>query len=141
MIRRAVLADIPELVRLGAHWHAKSHWPAHAAFIPEDLSAWLMEALEAAILLVSDEGGITGTICYFVTPLYFNRSARIGQEFFWFSDDPRTGLRLLKEAERLAGEAGATSHVIGSQLNDERTARVYGRLGYEPFSGNFVKGI
>lgn len=142
MIRPATAADIPELARLGKAWHAASHWPEFVPYDEGDLALTLGAILSSddAFLLVSEKDGLCGAICVQFVRMYFNSRAKFANEFFWFSNDPRLGLKLLREAERVAFERGAACFILGNQTNDERIAGIYTRLGYRPFSGNFVKG-
>lgn len=142
MIRKAVTADIPTLIENGERWHAESHWPDHASYVAEDFGASLAAAIASddAFVLVSEADVLTGVICVQSIPLYFNLTHRIALETFWFSDDPKTGLKLLREAEKRAEECGSWPFFLGTQGPADVAAKVYGRLGYSPFGANFVKG-
>jgi hypothetical protein len=140
LIREATLADIPELVIHGKRWHGASHWPVFAGYVPEDFAANIEATIASpdGLVLVSGDDVITGVICVVFGRLYFNNAKRIALESYWFSDNPKTGIKLLKAAEK---RAGGMPFVLGSQDNSERTTRVYGCLGYAPFGANFVKGL
>lgn len=142
MIREATVEDLPEICRRGVDWHGASHWPEFSPFNADDFAASLTDiiASDKAVLLVSGDNKITGAICVLYVPLYFNFAARLAQEFFWFSDDPKTGLGLLRAAEARAFGDGCTCFLLGAQNIESRTEKIYGRLGYVPFNGNFVKG-
>jgi hypothetical protein len=146
MIRRATGDDIPAIVGIGRRCHAGSHWPEHADYNGIDLANFLSGAIrhDTAIVLCAERDGVVrGSICIILAPLYFNASALLAQELYWYSESPKDALALLKEAEREAVKAGATMFMLGSQAGnqDDRFKAVYGRMGYQPFTHGFVRGL
>jgi hypothetical protein len=146
MIRRATGDDIPALLALARRFHAGSHWPEYADYDAVSAANFVSASIKhdtAIVLCAERDGVVCGGICVVLAPLYFNDAAWVAQELYWYSESPKDAFALLKEAEREAAKAGATVFMLGSQAGnqDDRFRTVYGRLGYQPFTHGFVRGL
>jgi GNAT superfamily N-acetyltransferase len=138
MIRPATLGDIPALLEMGKAFADEAGVTARVGW-DDDSVAEMLEGLilsDDGIVLVSERGMIGGV----VYPHPFNASVRVFVEMFWRSEDGQ-GLALLKAAEAQAEARGATKSVMVAMDGMERTARLYGRLGYAPCEMQFIKDI
>mgnify|MGYP000894854066 CR=1 len=141
MLREATLADMPELVRMGRAFHAAAKLDIEfddSTF--RDLCAQLIEA-DGALLLI-DDGAMLAALCF---PIYFNASALVAQELFWWVDPDKrgAGIRLLQRAEQWAKEKGAvTLQMIAlDELSGESVGRLYERRGYRPLERSYVRNL
>lgn len=148
MIRPASLRDIPEIARLGGHFHADAGWSDVFAYSVDDCAASLARfmASDAFICLVAEDDGIVGMAAGVVAPVYFNLSHMSGEELFWWvSDDApqMTGIRLLGALEREAKARGCMSWQMKSidKLNGDRMGRLYERRGYRASEHSFIKSL
>lgn len=136
MIREATKADLPDLMAMGARFHAASGLPgkydeeACAAFVGA-----LMDA-PAGVVFRSDAGLIMGMI----SPGYCTPDWRMAVELAWWSEDG-AGRALLSRFEEWARDNGANEMRLTSiaGLNDRRMARLFGMAGYSPAEISYRK--
>ena len=87
-------------------------------------------------------GDINGLIVAIMVPVYFNSSRKMAMELCWYSESPRTGLKLLSEAEKWAADKGCAVWMVGTQATSaSRLEAVYARKGYKPFSRGYLKEL
>lgn len=125
MTRRATQEDVPEIVRLGADFHAMSPYRA-IPYDPEAFAEFAGRLIEHGVIFLSEDGMIGGLL----NPLYFNPSVVMGAELFWFA---RQGGRALREAFEEWAKAGGAQGVQFSGLADDNTDRIrkhFERAGY-----------
>lgn len=138
-LREATTADRPELDRMAIAMAKES--PRFSAFpvsLPK-IHALVdnMQANPNALVLVADDGdGLAGMLLGFVVPHFFS-DALTASELVVYVDPEhrggRTGLRLIQRFESWAAGRGAAEIVLGvsTEVDAERTAALYERLGYE----------
>lgn len=144
-----MLSDIPEIARLGEHFHAAAGWSDIFAYSVDDCAASLeaFMASESFICLVADEDGIVGMAAGIVAPVYFNHGHQSGEELFWWVDPASagqgTGVRLLVALEDEAKRRGCVSWQMKSidRLNGERMGKLYERRGYRASEHSFIKRL
>jgi N-acetylglutamate synthase-like GNAT family acetyltransferase len=102
MIREATVDDIPSIVDMGERMAARA--ALAVGYDPVSVAATLSQLIESpeGILLVS-KSGMIGGLCY---PHPFNHAVKVGQEFFWYSEEG-VGLDLLDVCEAQAKDLGA----------------------------------
>lgn len=149
IVRNARMSDLPELMRLGRAFYDTNQMQRYCKF-DEDTAALtlthLIQQQEAgnALLLVSDhvpellEGGkeypakLGGMLALLSFPGYFDKSSRMVQELFWWAEDGR-GIELVNRARLwVANTGGGAMMLAETGRGDERMARLYKRLGFEP---------
>lgn len=137
--RIATHADVPDLVEMGARFHAMSP------------HAWAGEYDRAAVartvaflidhpdgLVVRNDAGVLGGL---IAPIFFAPAERMMEESFWWAEARGQEMRKFFEGE--ARRMGA-SHVLFSVLENERIAaidRVMRRDGYVPVERRYMKEI
>lgn len=116
-----------------------SHYSARMANL-------IMLDVGVEIAYVSDNEAV-GIIGGVVTPCLFTGDI-IAVEQYWYvlpewRFQGRIGLQLLREFEQYAHGKGAKRSYVGNlqQLNNEKMARLYRRLGYEPLETHFMKSL
>ena len=144
MIREATLEDVPVLVAMGKRFIEETSYQAIMDHNPVHLGKFLQKLMAnpEALVLVSDQDTVTGVIgmIVYAHPL---SGGRFASELFWWMNpearDGRSGLRLLRQAERWVQEQGAQwLHMIAP---NERIATLYTRLGFTPLEQTFQKAL
>ena len=130
MTRPAAVSDIPMIMEMGKRFADDAGVTDQVGWNDEDVEALLHHLIESddGVLLVGDRCMIGGIVIDHV----FNRHCRVFQELFWRSEGSG-GVRLLKEAERIARARGASRFLMLSTelMAPEETGRLYERLGFE----------
>lgn len=148
MIREATLADIPEIARLGAKFHAQAGWD-EIEYRPDDCAASLATFMQAGcfLCLVAEvDGDILGMAAGVVSPVYFNAGHLSGEELFWWTDKDApqlAGIRLLDALEKAARARGCQTFQMKSlaRLNGDRMTQLYARRGYRASEQTFIKRL
>lgn len=141
MIRPATHDDIPALVEIAERHHAKSHWNGIVDFdeasAAESIGRFIDADSVCALVAVKDK--IVGFIAIIISPLYFNAGAFLAQELCWYSESPAEAFALVSEARRQA--SGCAGFMIGAQVDDStvRLERAYARMGFQPFTRDYLK--
>lgn len=138
MIRRATLDDIPEVIFWGEKFHQISPFIGLVEFSPQDLEKSLTEIIGNTGAVFLNGHGICGGL---IVPLYFNHSAKVAVELFWYAE--RDGRALRRAFHKLTTEHGATGQQM-TCLADDNEARMrkhYERLGYKPMEVSFYKAV
>ncbi len=138
MIRDAAQGDIARIVEMGERMAAKAQLAV--GYDPESVALTLSHLIDSpdGILLVSDAGMIGGM----VYPHPFNHGAKIGQEFFWYSES-QDGPELLAAAEAKARALGASHWTMLAQetMRPEAVGKYYQRHGYAPLERSYIKEL
>lgn len=133
MIRLAKESDIPELLRMGELFFNASGYKGIAKYNKEDSTVLLKALIELGTILTDGKSAMLGFVLF---PMFMDKSTIISQEMFWWVDEDKRGTRLgveiLKEAEKVSKESGATVMAMLSlnDLNGEKVNKLYSRLGY-----------
>lgn len=144
IIRDAQPEDFNDLERLGRDF-------AKAAGLPDvdkdTLDFTLGNLLENGIFKVAVNGSVIGCAGALVFPQWWNASEIVAQELFWFVDkDHRgtsAGIRLLKALEKSAKEKGAKKlmMICLHDLDGEKVAKMYSKLGYVPQEQTYIRKL
>lgn len=147
MIRAATPADLPEIARLGALFHASAGWD-EIAYNEADCAASLAALMESGIFLcmVAETDAIVGMAAGVISPVYFNRAHMSGEELFWWVSDgapQMTGIRLLEALESAARDAGCQTWQMKAlaRLGGDRMTRLYERRGYRASERLFIREL
>ncbi|KKN24646.1 hypothetical protein LCGC14_0892720 [marine sediment metagenome] len=145
MIREANLADIPRLVEMGRQFIAESTYKQHLPENPKQLHVLAEQIIsnpKGAILVSESEGKLTGMLALITYPHPFSGELVAGEVFWWVDPEARkgrTGLKLMRRAEKVAIELGAKKMQMVAPT--ERIARLYERLGYEKVESTYQTGL
>lgn len=147
MIRKATFADIPDIARLGAIFHAQAGWE-EIPYSQGDCEKSLhnLMANPAFICLVAETDSIVGMASGVISPVYFNHSHVSGEELFWWvaDDAPQmTGIRLIEALENEARAKGCQTWQMKSlaRLGGERMVKLYERRNYRASERTFIKEL
>jgi GNAT superfamily N-acetyltransferase len=149
-VRKATEADLPQYIVLAQAFHAASPMhgsiefdaPGYSEFYlsslqNESVGIWLAEIDEQVV-------GICGAVAY---PLYFNPSALVVQELWWWltpaSRGTGVGGQMFKQIQQWAKDKNATA-LFMIALEDDRAKKMenlYIRAGFKPMERTFIKEV
>jgi GNAT superfamily N-acetyltransferase len=150
IVRKATETDLPQYLVLAQAFHAAS--PMHGAieFDVPGYSQFYLSSLQndsVGIWLAEIDGqivGICGAVAY---PLYFNPSALVVQELWWWltpaSRGSGAGGQMFKQIEQWAKEKNAAA-LFMIALEDNRAKKMenlYIRAGFKPMERTFIKEV
>lgn len=144
IIRDAEINDFDALERLGI---AFAHDAGQVDVDPETLGITIGNLIESGILKVAVNGSVIGCAGALVFPHWWNASELVAQELFWFVDEDHrntsAGIRLLLALEKSAKSMGAKKMMMLclEDLDGEKVAKMYKKLGYIPQEQTFVKDL
>lgn len=138
MIREAMVSDIPAIMEMGRRFADDAGVTETIGWDDDSVESLLHALIENdnGVLLVGDRGMIGGII--YGHP--FNNKVRLFQEFFWRSEGAE-GVKLLRRAEEMAREKGATRSYMGTMPGLPDLDRLMTRLGYTAAERTFIKEI
>jgi len=149
-VRKALESDLPQYIKLAQTFHAAS--PMHGSIDFDDLgySQFYLSSLEndsVGLWLAEIENkivGICGAVAY---PLYFNPSALVVQELWWWltpaSRGSGAGGQMFKQIEQWAKDKEASALFMVA-LEDNRAKKMenlYVRAGFKPMERTFIKEV
>ncbi len=131
-VRRATMADIPAIVRMGCLFLASSAYRDVLRENPAQMAAFaeVLIGREDGYLAVMDEDTkAVGMIGFLAVPHFFSGDVIATEVIWWLDPDARgAGRLLLDAAEGWAHEIGAVA--IQMIAPDPRVGRLYERRGY-----------
>jgi len=147
-VRKATEADLPKYIVLAESFHMASPMHGVINFDPDGYAQFFSTSLQndsVGIWLAETDGeivGISGAIAY---PLYFNPSALVVQELWWWltpaSRGSGAGGQMFKQIEQWAKEKNASA-LFMIALEDNRAKKMenlYIRAGFKPMERTFIK--
>jgi len=135
VIRRATLADVPQVVAFGKLFHAQSQQPfPYEESAGEQFASGLIENSSSAVFL-SETGMIGGVL----VPAYCAPDWVMAVELFWWAEGG--GIGLLKAFETWASEMEADEVRMTSLASLERADKLLRRLSYTPAEISYRKLI
>lgn len=151
-IRAAVLADIPEIVKLAKEAHATSRYSSFSHLDVETVKAMSIESIAQnktgrGAFLVADNGeGLEGCFLGTVTPLYAMLDVMVASnQFFYTAETSRvtTALRLIRTFMRWAGQTDKKLiyrlWMTDAMGNLEQLDRMMISLGFHLSGGTYDK--
>lgn len=133
MIRRATLADVPDVVGFGVKFHEQAQQPFPYEVEAATRFAQGLIAGPQGAVFISDTGMIGGVL----TPAYCAPNWIMAVELFWWAE--QGGLKLLKAFEDWAEEMGANEVRMTSLAALERADGLLKRLEYTPTEISYRK--
>lgn len=138
-IRYARASDVPTLVELGRHMHAESPRFARLAFDPERLAgvaANLITNPDCCVLVADTGVELIGMFVGFVMQHFFSTASYAADLALYVRPSDRGGtlaVRFVRRFETWAHGKGAAECVpgISTEVEVERTVKLYERLGYK----------
>jgi hypothetical protein len=134
MIRTAEINDLPNLLRMSESFFNVSGYAELTTFNVADSEELLIRLIELGTILTDGKNAMLGFVIF---PLFMNKQTIMSQELFWWVDKEirgtTAGIKLLKMAEKISKESGATVMNMLSleDLNGEKVNKMYSKLGYK----------
>lgn len=138
-IRAATLADVPTCVAMGQRFRRETAYREILAENPDQMRAnglLLLESPEGIFFVADHVGTLTGMIGLLVAPHPLS-GERVAMELFWWSEDGRDGVRLLRAAETVARALGAVGIMMIAP--SDRVGMFYERFGYRLIERSYMK--
>lgn len=142
-LRKATLADIPQMVEMGSRFIAQTAYAGMVADNPEQrriLGETLIHGAQSGIFISEREGRITGMLGMVAFANHIDGAMTAGEVFWWADPDVRgDGIRLFHFAEQWAIDMGCDK--IQMVAPNERIEQLYGRLGFVPMERTFQRDL
>ena len=150
LVRNATEADLPQYIVLAESFHMASPMHGVIDFDPVGYAEFYTASLQnnsVGVWLAEIDGeivGIAGAIAY---PLYFNPSALVVQELWWWLTPKARGSgaggKMFKQIEQWAEDHNASA-LFMIALEDNRAKKMenlYVRAGFRPMERTFIKEV
>lgn len=141
-IRLADTSDVPELLRMSREFYQASGYEDVGEFSEDAMRATLSQLMVSGSLLITD-----GAMIGFIVFPAFMTGTPVAQELFWWVDPDKRqsgiGKMILEAAEDQAKAMGA-SHMMMLCLDDldpEKAANIYGKMGYKARERTFMRAL
>jgi N-acetylglutamate synthase-like GNAT family acetyltransferase len=150
IVRKATETDLLEYIKLAQAFHTASPMHGSIGFDVPGYSQFYLSSLQndtIGIWLAEIENKIVGICGALVYPLYFNPSALVVQELWWWlTPDSRgsgAGGQMFKQIEQWAKDKNASA-LFMIALEDSRAKKMeslYVRAGFKPMERTFIKEV
>ncbi len=149
IIRRAIITDEPDLIRMGEAFWSETPLAKFSEFNPEYLINFIRGASvepSASVWVAEDGNKIVGAVAGMVYPLFFSGDL-ISQEIFWWVDPEARGTEAGKMLfEALNGWAKENGAVALSMIaiengKAEAVGKIYKKKGFIPTEHAYVRGL
>jgi len=150
LVRKALESDLPQYLTLAQAFHAASPMHGSIGFDVPGYSQFYLSSLQndsVGIWLAEIENEIVGICGALVYPLYFNPSALVVQELWWWltpaSRGSGAGGQMFKQIEQWAKDKEANA-LFMIALEDNRAKKMenlYIRAGFKPMERTFIKEV
>jgi RimJ/RimL family protein N-acetyltransferase len=150
LVRKALESDLPQYLILAQAFHAASPMHGSIGFDVPGYSQFYLSSLQndsIGIWLAEIEDEIVGVCGALVYPLYFNPSALVVQELWWWltpaSRGSGAGGQMFKQIEQWAKdkEAAALFMVALEDNRAKKMENLYIRAGFKPMERTFIKEV
>jgi GNAT superfamily N-acetyltransferase len=150
IVRKATEADLPKYIVLAESFHVASPMHGVIGFDAAGYSQFYLSSLQndsVGIWLAEIDAEIVGICGALVYPMYFNPSALVVQELWWWltpaSRGSGAGGQMFKQIEQWAKEKNASA-LFMIALEDNRAKKMenlYVRAGFRPMERTFIKEV
>jgi hypothetical protein len=142
MIRAAEINDLPNLLRMSESFFNVSGYAELTTFNVADSEELLIRLIKLGTILTDGKNAMLGFVIF---PLFMNKQTIMSQELFWWVDKEirgtTAGIKLLKMAEKISKESGATVMNMLSieDLDGEKVNKMYSKLGYKRKEQSYMR--
>lgn len=145
LIRKATLADVPAIVRMGAKFYETTMYRHFAEFCPDAVASLAALMYETGVELVAEvDGELVGMVGLLVSPFPFNAARKIACEVMWWVDPDAqgqgAGKALLAAIEPACREAGCDAiQMVHLSTSPPQAAALYERAGFRHSESSYTK--
>jgi GNAT superfamily N-acetyltransferase len=150
IVRKATETDLPKYIVLAESFHMASPMHGVIGFDAPGYSQFYLSSLQndsVGIWLAEIDDEIVGICGALVYPMYFNPSALVVQELWWWltpaSRGSGAGGKMFKQIEQWSKEKDASA-LFMIALEDSRAKKMenlYIRAGFKPMERTFIKEV
>lgn len=150
IVRKATETDLPKYIVLAESFHMASLMHGVIGFDAAGYSQFYLSSLQndnVGIWLAEIDDEIVGICGALVYPMYFNPSALVVQELWWWltpaSRGSGAGKQMFQQIEQWAKEKNAAA-LFMIALEDNRAKKMenlYIRAGFKPMERTFIKEV
>jgi hypothetical protein len=150
IVRKATEADLPKYIVLAESFHIASPMHGVIGFDADGYSQFYLTSLKndsIGIWLAEIDNEIVGICGALVYPMYFNPSALVVQELWWWltpkSRGSGAGGKMFKQIKDWSKEKDASA-LFMIALEDSRAKKMenlYIRAGFKPMERTFIKEV
>lgn len=150
IVRKALESDLPRYIVLGQMFHDASPMHGVIDFNVQGYSDFYLASLKndnIGIWLAEIDGEIVGICGALAYPLYFNPTAWVVQELWWWLTPAARGSgaggKMFKQIEQWAKERNASA-LFMIALEDSKSKKMenlYIRAGFKPMERTFIKEV
>jgi GNAT superfamily N-acetyltransferase len=150
IVRKATETDLPKYIVLAESFHMASPMHGVIGFDAAGYSQFYLSSLQndsVGIWLAEIDDAIVGICGALVYPMYFNPSALVVQELWWWltpaSRGSGAGGKMFKQIEQWSKEKDASA-LFMIALEDSRAKKMenlYIRAGFKPMERTFIKEV
>jgi hypothetical protein len=150
IVRKATETDLPKYIVLAESFHMASPMHGVIGFDAAGYSQFYLSSLQndsVGIWLAEIDDEIVGICGALVYPMYFNPSALVVQELWWWltpaSRGSGAGGKMFKQIEQWSKEKDASA-LFMIALEDSRAKKMenlYIRAGFKPMERTFIKEV
>jgi GNAT superfamily N-acetyltransferase len=150
IVRKATETDLPKYIVLAESFHMASPMHGVIGFDAARYSQFYLSSLQndsVGIWLAEIDDAIVGICGALVYPMYFNPSALVVQELWWWltpaSRGSGAGGKMFKQIEQWSKEKDASA-LFMIALEDSRAKKMenlYIRAGFKPMERTFIKEV
>jgi N-acetylglutamate synthase-like GNAT family acetyltransferase len=150
IVRKATETDLPKYIVLAESFHMASPMHGVIDFDASGYAQFFTTSLQndsVGIWLAEIDDEIVGICGALVYPMYFNPSALVVQELWWWltpvSRGSGAGGKMFKQIEQWAKEKDASA-LFMIALEDSRAKKMenlYVRAGFKPMERTFIKEV
>ena len=148
MIYKALIKDVPDIVKLGFEFYEESLKEYGLSFDEATLIKTVTYFVKNSITLICIENEKTvGVISAIVHPSIFDEKEIFAEELMWYVNkenrNGRAGLELLKEFTNVCKKKGVSKIIMMhmENLNADIMDRLYKKKGYKKMESHFIGGI
>lgn len=144
-VRKATLADVPAIVRMGAKFYATTDYRHFADFCPDTVGDLVGVMIDRGVcLLAVRDGEPVGMAGLVVAPFMFNRTKTAAYEVMWWVDPDAqgegAGKALLSAIEPACREAGCDAiQMVHLATSPPQAGALYERMGYRHSESSYTK--
>ncbi len=146
-IRKATLADVPEIVRMSAAFYPTTHYAQWCEMDEASVAGLATGLIENDVFFVAESAGaLVGMVGVMLVPFLFNRGHLFATEIVWWVAPEVRGTsvaaRLLDVIEAPCRDRGAARiQMVHMPNSPPQAAALYERMGYARSEISYTKEL